>query len=290
MKTFVQKKIPAPIKRSSFQNYQKSKTKKKWNRKIIGFFLLWVIILGSLSFWIYLLIQNLIFKPSNIISEIIIADETQNHYHNPLLKKTLEQELLKKNSIIATRFGKSTLTTKMKESFPFIEKLNIVAKTPSSILVTIIFWEPEIIFLQKDKKLGAVKWKIFTIFSGDIRWENAIKIYLPDYWNNTNLSGIFHKIDHQTLLNQITLIQEKIPWIQQIIYIPGWNKIIVKTSIMSIYLDNNKSISDQIEKLLLLQQNYRDFPKIKEIDLSSLDTPIIKKPKIEPEIKTEKSQ
>lgn len=290
MKTFVQKKIATPIRRSSFQTPKKTQKKSKKNRKKIGFFFLRLVILWSVSLWIYLVIKNIIFRPENTIHEVIISEKTQNHYHNPLLKKIIEKNLIKKNSIIVRWFWKNELKQTLKEQFPFIQKITISSKDSSSVMIDIDFQEPEIIFLQKDKKLASVNWKIFSISSGDARWIDIIKIHLPDYWNPTNLSGIFYKINHQTLLQQISLIQEKISGIMQIIYIPGGSKIIVKTKDMSIYFDNSKSLEEQIDKLLLLQQNYRDFWKIKEIDLSSLDTPIIKKPKTEPENKIEKSQ
>ena len=283
-----------------FQNKRKNKnkvnffkkifsSKKKWKktskRKFINFFkkkYIWIFsffLVLTIFLGFYFLLQSTIFAKENKIKEINFSKKSVKQYDNPYLYKKLKNTLSWKNIFFVKYFKKENLLKSIKKDFPLVEYFKIYKNSSNNIAIDILYKQPSLIFDNWKNIFISYKENFYSISTWDQIISGKNSISLPSYTQSINsFSGFFHKISEKKLKFQISKIKEII-WkdnIKSIKYLPWWIKTIVNLKNKVIYFSNNKDISEQLKKYVILKRNYSKFKDIKEIDLGSTKNVIIK--------------
>jgi hypothetical protein len=109
---------------------------------------------------------------------------------------------------------------------------------------------------------------IFAISTGDQIASGALEIRLPLYLSGTKqFTGFFFKISQERLMEQIRFLSANIPEVQNIVYFPGGAKTLARIEGKNVYFNNLKSFEGQVKRYQILENEYEDFPSVKEIDL-----------------------
>lgn len=242
-----------------------------------------ILITISLLLGIYAII--LIFQKTAFSQEYIIKNIKYNTWDMQTFSNTWLynqiSSLLKKENYYISRLTKSSILSEVKKQYPIVSNIEISLLGDSTIYVDLEFQEPDLILKIQNKKFGLYGTTIVELSSGSKlnAWKKTV--FLPDYlsWTKT-LSGFFYKITPNKLIEQINLIQTLLPNLEQITYLPWWEKTIVSMpNWQTLYFNNSIDITEQVKYFNLLKSYYPSFAKIKEIDLGSSgkDKVIVKK-------------
>lgn len=170
---------------------------------------------------------------------------------------------------------------KLKKNYPSVSNIELSMMWDSAIYVDLDFQEPDLILKLQNKKFWLYWSTIIELSSGSklSAWKKIL--FLPDYlsWAKA-LSGLFYRIPSAKLIEQIDTIQALLPNLEQITYLPWWEKTLVNMPKWQIlYFNNLIDIVEQVKYYNLLKSYYTDFAKIKEVDLwsSGKDKIIVRK-------------
>lgn len=276
--------------------FVKSKPLKKINRNSISdnkpsikFFsmkkfpvkLIWISI--SLLIFIYaiiLIFKNTAFSQEYTIKTIKYNTSDMQTFSNTWLYNQISN-LLKKENFYISRLTKSSVLDEVKKNYPSVSNIELSMMWDSAIYVDLDFQEPDLILKLQNKKFWLYWSTIIELSSGSklSAWKKTL--FLPDYlsWAKA-LSGLFYRIPSAKLIEQINTIQALLPNLEQITYLPWWEKTLVNMPKWQIlYFNNLIDIVEQVKYYNLLKSYYTDFAKIKEVDLwsSGKDKVIVRK-------------
>lgn len=165
----------------------------------------------------------------------------------------------------------------VKNQYPFVDKIKINWFASNVLLIDVEFNKPLLRFLYKDMIYGAYTNNLLPLSGSDglNTWVPLIllPIYLKDL--SVSISWLLYDIDVSKMLYDFLLLKT-FPISGSITYIPWWNKYILRNNDLRIYFNAKKDINSQLWILSTLMTEYRWFDKLKQIDIGSLDNPIVK--------------
>lgn len=189
--------------------------------------------------------------------------------------------LLKKENFYISRLSKNSILTEIQKNYPSISDIVFSMVWESVIYVDLDFKEPDLILKLENKKFWLYGNTIIELSSGSklSAWKKTL--FLPEYlsWAKA-LSGLFYRIPSNKLIEQVNTIAALLPNLEQITYLPWWEKTIVyMPKWQMLYFNNMVDVVEQVKYYNLLKSYYTDFAKIKEVDLwsSGKDKVIVKK-------------
>lgn len=243
--------------------------------------LVWtIVILLLVVYAIILVFKKTAFSAEYTIKTIKYSTSDTQTFLNTWLYNQISN-LLKKENYYISRLTKNKVLKTIQVLYPIVSNIEISMLWDSSIYVDLDFQEPDLIVMLQSKKFWIYWSTIIEISSGSklSAWKKTI--FLPAYlsWQKA-LSGFFYKIDSTKLKEQVETIFALLPNLEQITYLPWWEKTIVYMPKWQIlYLNNSIDITEQIKYFNLLKSYYTDFAKVKEIDLwsSGKDKIIVRK-------------
>lgn len=271
-----------PFKRITKNQSSDIKTSiKLFSMKKIPIKLIWtIVILLFITYAIILVFKKTAFSTEYTIKTIKYSTSDVQVFSNTWLYNQISS-LLKKENYYISRLTKNKVLKTIQVSYPIVSNIEISMLWDSSIYVDLDFQEPDLIVRLQNKKFWIYWSTIIEISSGSklSAWKKTI--FLPDYlsWQKV-LSGFFYKIDATKLKEQVETIFALLPNLEQITYLPWWEKTIVYMPKWQIlYLNNSIDIPEQVKYFNLLKSYYTDFAKVKEIDLwsSGKDKVIVRK-------------
>jgi hypothetical protein len=226
-----------------------------------------------LLLWIYAVIlafQKTAFSPEYTIKTIKYNTSDIQNFSNTWLYNQISN-LLKKENFYVSRLVKNSILAEIKKQYPIVSNLEISMLWENTIYVDLDFQEPDLILRLQNKKFWVYGSTIIELSSGSKLSVWKENLFLPEYLSGTKaLSGFFYKIDPKTLIAQIKTIHSLLPNLQQITYLPWWEKTIVYMPKWQIlYFNNTVDITEQVKYFNLLKSYYTDFAKVKEVDLGS---------------------
>lgn len=277
----VQRKFTKQKSSSSFSSW-KAMGKKAWSYiKKIPILYFWVFFAVLIFFygW-FLLLKYTIFVPEYRIAKIDYALSSAEVYDDPYLYKSITS-LLKWENLYLISWNSHKIIETVKTEYPFVDDIIIVYKSPYTLLVKVLFSQPELILRYEDQKFGIYEWFLFELFSGNSLGQSGIiNLEILSFNSGWSLTWIFYLQNSNKLMDDIYLIKDWFPEIQWLSYIPWAHRMIVNLDKnKKIYINNAINIQSQIANYQLLKKYYSEFNLLKEIDLGSLeaDKVIVKK-------------
>jgi hypothetical protein len=179
-----------------------------------------------------------------------------------------------------TLFGNANwYESKVKEEYPFIDTITIKGFNNNKLILDIKFKKPVLRFLYKNELYWAYNSHSRLILLGkkDELWYNIPLILLPIYLNDSSQSieWLLYNIDIDKMLYDFIMLKTiALSW--SITYIPWWDKYIFRNDDIRIYFNGKKNINQQLLILSTLMTQYKWFHQLKQIDIGSLDNPIVK--------------
>ena len=265
---------PRPFKRSNHKikkNFSRVKLiYPKINFSIKAF---WIVILSIIfSYWIFFVIKNTFFKKENYIQNLSYSKESVDKFNDPTLYSAISKALKWENYYIVWKLKRKTILRSIQNEFPVVRNMKVVKSELYSAAVWIDFYEPDIIIKLWERRF-AVMWDYnYEIFSGNTIWNDVFYAELPQYvsWIDS-LYWLFHEISQNQFIHDMHFFAEAFPDYDRIVYLPGSSMtVVILKSWLRIYVNNQNSLTWQIENYNLIKQYYKDFYSLKTIDLWSL--------------------
>ena len=266
---------PRPLKKIKHNTIKKNFQKVKLiypqiNFSIKGFWITILIII--FSYWIFFVIKNTIFKKENYIQNLSYSKESVEKFNDPNLYSAISKSLKEENYYIVWKLKRKAILKTIQSEFPIVKNIKIVKSEPYSAAVWIDFYEPDIVIKLWDRHF-AVMWDYnYEIFSGNTIWDNVFYAELPQYvsWIDS-LYWLFHEISQEQFIHDMHFFAESFPYYDRIVYLPGSSMtVVILKSWLRIYINNQNSLTWQIENFNIIKQYYKDFDSLRTIDLWSL--------------------
>lgn len=243
--------------------------------------LIWISI--SLLICIYaiiLIFKRTAFSQEYTIKTIKYSTSDMQTFSNTWLYNQISS-LLKKENYYISRLTRSSVLDEVKKNYPSVSNIELSMLWDSTIYVDLDFQEPDLILRIQNKKFWLYGSNIIELSSGSklSAWKKTL--FLPDYlsWAKA-LSWLFYRVSSSKLIEQVNTVAALLPNLEQITYLPWWEKTVVyMPKWQMLYFNNMVDIVEQVKYYNLLKSYYADFNKIKEIDLwsSGKDKVIVKK-------------
>lgn len=233
----------------------------------------WIVILSIIfSYWIFFIIKNTFFKKENYIQNISYSKESVEKYDDPYLYSQVSKTLKWENYYVVSKLKRKSFLNKIKSDFPMVKNVKIVKSGPYSVAIWFDFYDPDIIIKLWDRRF-AIMWNYnFEIYSGNTIWDDIFYAELPQYvsWIDS-LYWLFHEISQEQFIHDMKFFAECFPNYDRIVYLPwSYMTVVILDSWQRIYINNQNSLTWQIENYNLIKQYYNDFSSLMTIDLWSL--------------------
>lgn len=226
-----------------------------------------------LFYWWFLALKYTIFVPEYRISKIDYALSSVKNYDDPYLYKAISS-IIKWENIYILNWNNSSIIKNIKKSYPFVEDIIISYKAPKTVFVKILFLQPDLIFLNDNKRYWVYNNSLFELYSWNTLGSSwVVKLNIISFTSWSAISWVFFQESTEGLLEDIRLIKEWFPNIASLSYIPWWHRMIAYLGDdKKVYINNAIDIQPQIINYQLLKKYYSDFWSLKEIDLWSLES------------------
>lgn len=236
----------------------------------------WIVTL-AVVIWIvwYITLQYTFLSASHKINSLSYSQETMRQYNNPYIFKDIDTAFIWKNFYVAKYIQYGELLSEIQQKYPIVASLDLDT-AQNGFVMNINFIQPHIVFQQWIREVWIYNGYEFDIFSGSDIASGIVKIKLPEFtsWYQ-DLSGIFYKVSEERLVFQMEKLHEFFGTenLKSITYIPWWEKTIISLQDnKEVVIANDKEISKQLEKYLMLKEHYQSqWALIKQIDLWSLE-------------------
>ncbi len=233
----------------------------------------WIVVLTIIfSYWIFFVIKNTFFKKENYIQNLSYSKESVEKFDDPNLYSFISKKVKWENFYVVAKMRRKSLLSQIKSEFPMVKNLKIVNSGPYSATVWIDFYTPDIIIKLWDRRF-AIMWDYnFEIYSWNTIWDNIFYAELPQYASGIDtLFWLFHEISQEKFIHDMHFFAESFPNYKRIVYLP-WSAmtVVFLDSDLRVYINNQNSLTWQIENFNLIKQYYSDFYSLKTIDLWSL--------------------
>ncbi|HRX63763.1 MAG TPA: hypothetical protein P5060_01525 [Candidatus Absconditabacterales bacterium] len=222
---------------------------------------------------LFFIIKNTIFKAENYIEQITYSKYSVDMYDNPYLYKKISELIKYENFFVVAKLKKLDIERSIKSEFPIVEDVHIIQPQKYTASVQLDFYEPDIVVQLGERKFGVFGDYNFEIFSGNKIGKNMFFVELPQYVSGIDsLDGLFFEIPETKFIQDMEVISQGFPGYYRLVYLPGSSMTVVFiTDQKRVYLNNQNSLTGQIQNYSLLKKYYQDFGKIKIIDLGSLE-------------------
>lgn len=266
---------PRPFKRSNHHKIKKNFNRVKLVFPKINFSIkaFRIVILAIIfSYWIFFVIKNTFFKKENYIQNLSYSKESVDKFNDPTLYSAISKTLKWENYYIVWKLKRKAILKSIQNEFPVVRNMKVVKSEPYSAAVWIDFYEPDIVIKLWDRRFAVMWDNSYEIFSGNTIWNDVFYAELPQYtsWIDS-LYWLFHEISQNQFIHDMHFFAEAFPDYDRIVYLPGSSMtVVILKSGLRIYVNNQNSLTWQIENYNLIKQYYKDFYSLKTIDLWSL--------------------
>ncbi len=237
-----------------------------------------IIVLSSiLAFFIYN-INSRIYSDQYKVSSIRFTKKSVNQYNDAQLYTHIaELYSWKYYSDISAFWDHKDYNEILTVQYPFIESINIKGFSNNTLLLDVVFTKPLLRFLYKDEFYGAYHNLLLPLNTTDELNNGTPLMLLPIYLKESSISisWLLYEVDISKMLYDLLLLKT-VPISWSVTYIPGWDRYILRNNDVRIYLNAKKDINTQLWILSTLMSQYKWFNQLKQIDIGSLDNPIVK--------------
>jgi hypothetical protein len=236
---------------------------------------IWVIAICFLFFLVIrAILSRTIFASAYTIAEVKYVSGTISVYDDPYLYAEVSSYLEEKNIYKVKWWGKKEFIQHVREVFPLVDDIQLYYLYEHTVAVRLVFSQPDVVMVLPTGKRFAIYWeRSFPLFSGNSLGSESLHIQLPSHLSHLDtLDWIFYVTSVEDLLLSIDAIQEVFLYPEDIIYVPGAERIIVTTTDgRLVYINLLQDTRAQLTKLQILKDYYTGFDSLREIDLGSLE-------------------
>lgn len=239
---------------------------------------IWIFVITIVFvYWIFFIINNTLLKPENDIKNISYGKYSVDMYDNPELYKKIWNLIRWENYFVVSKFKKREVLSQIQEDFIMIKNISFAQPAKYGVSVQFDFYEPDIVVKLWNRKFWVIDGKDFEIFSGNNIWSDTFFVELPQYTSGIDsLYWLFYEIPYDKFLDDMITIALWFPDYKRIVYLPWALMTAVFTAKdQRIYINNQNSITWQIELFDNLNSFYKDSSSLKIIDLWSLENNMI---------------
>lgn len=239
---------------------------------------IWIlVIIIVFIYWVFFVINNTILKPENYIQNISYGKYSVDMYDNPELYKKIWDLIRWENYFVVSKFKKREILSQLKSEFIMVKNISIVQQAKYGAAVQLEFYEPDIVVKLWDKKFWVINGKDFEIFSGNQIGSDTFFVELPQYTSGIDsIYGLFYEIPYEKFISDMWTIAEWFPNYKRVVYLPWALMTAVFTAKdQRVYINNQNSITWQIELYNNLNTFYKDASSLRIIDLWSLEDNMI---------------
>jgi hypothetical protein len=249
-----------------------------WIKKTHSLFtiiILWIIVL------LFILWNNLyqkIYSDNYLINTIRYTSGSINTYNDSSLYSFISLSYICRYYFDLKLFWNDALyENKIKAEYPFIDSISISSFSNNTLVLDIKFIKPSLRFLYKNTSYGVYGKNFIILGPQDSLWYGIPLVLLPIYLNESSqsIAGLLYNINTDKMLYDLLLLKT-VPISWSVTYIPWWDKYILRNNDIRIYFNAKKDINHQLFILSTLMSQYRWFDQLRQIDIGSLDNPIIK--------------
>ncbi len=224
-------------------------------------------------------IYNKLYSADYLVNKVHYTKDSLQLYNDPWMYSFISLSYLCRYYFDITLFGNEDwYESQIKEQYPFIDTITIQGFNNNTLVLDIKFKKPTLRFLYKDESYWAYNdHNLILLGRKDELWYGVPLILLPIYLNDSSesIKWLLYNIDINKMLYDL-IVLKTIPLSWSITYIPGWDKYIFRNSTIRIYFNAKKNINQQLLTLFTLMNQYKWFGNLKQIDVGSLDNPIVK--------------
>lgn len=223
-------------------------------------------------------IRSRIYNSSYLISKVVFTTWSVSVYNDSELFSQIVS-IYSWSYYSTLRIGGSVTSTidDLIQNVTYVRSIETSSFANNTLLVRVVFKEPLLKFSYKEKEYGIYNNAFIPLSTWDTLGQQTPIILLPLYLSgmSENISWILYNISVQKMLNDYLILQTSpIKW--SITYIPGGEKYVIWNPNQQVYFNTKKDISKQLSLLYILKNNYNGFEDLKQIDVWSLDNPIVK--------------
>ena len=248
-----------------------------YRKKKLPSIYVWIAILFVMCVWCVVLLWWFFANDSYRIRHVRYTTTDIQHYPNidmyTMISASLTGESLRYRSII----WYNAIAEDIYRRLPYIAHLAFTPQWPSTIHVDITFREPPLIMHYMTGTWAVYSWwYTIPLFSGNTLGRDAKLLRLPVYLTGlSHLSGIFFDVWFDKIYHDRVLLDPLIATWWFVTYIPGGEKYILVNGPYRYYFNAKKDIQNQIDMLLYFKNNYAWFASVTQVDLWSLNYPIV---------------
>lgn len=236
------------------------------------FFIVIIFIYG-----IFFVINNTLLRPENYIQNISYWQYSADMYDNPELYKQIWDLIRWENYFVVSKLKKRDILSQIQSGFVMIKGITITQPQKYWAAVQFEFYEPDILVKLWDKTFWVIDGVDFEIFSGNLIWSDSFYVELPQYTSGIDsLYGLFYEIPYDKFLYDMKTIAMWFTGYNRLVYLP-WAMMtaVFLDGDKRVYINNQNSITWQIDLYNYLNSFYKDYNSLKIIDLWSLENNMI---------------
>jgi hypothetical protein len=267
--------VPRPIKKihrtyTPIDSDKKRKTKggfRFFSIKIIwSIFILFALIYG----WFFVL-KNSIFNHQYTIKRVLYDSWNILWYDNPYLYKRINNRIKGENYYVVKLYS-SRIVRDIHSIYPMISDITVEYRSSNTVFITLAFTPIDLIVKNQNMRFALIGNTVLPIYSWNKIAQDIHVLHLPAYLSGVDtLSGLFYRQAASGLVQQIDFLYQWFSGLSTIEYLPWWERSIVYFEGKKFYINNLGDVPNQIRNYQLLKKYYKDYSKLEDIDLGSLE-------------------
>ena len=219
----------------------------------------------------FFLLKSSIFNHQYTIKRVLYDSWDVAWYDEPYLYRRINTRV-KGENYYAVKIYKSRIVNDIRLLYPMVSDIGVQYVSSNTVAIKLTFRPIDMVIKNQEVRFALIGNSILQIYSWN-KISNGIKVLdLPPYLSGMNtLSGLFYRQSASGLVQQIELLYQWFPGLDHIEYLPWWERSIVFLNGKQFYINNWWDIGNQIRNYQLLKKYYKDYSKLQEIDLGSLE-------------------
>lgn len=264
----VQKKF----KKTSTSAFSRSSKKVNFSKPPISYRMIWIIFsVFIVCYGIFLLLKYTLFVPEYTITKIDYTLANVQTYDDPYFYK-LVSTLIKWENYRVVQWKHDSVLSAIQAQYPFVSDFSLVYKWPNKVFFKAYFDEPKLVVFNGNLRYAVYEHHSVQLFSGNILWSGALRVELFPSRSGLALTGLFYKKSFDSFVSDLTTIYSSFPTAKYFIYLVGGQRIIVwLPKDREVYINLLVDVLLQLQNYQYLKQYYKDFSKLKVIDLWSIE-------------------
>ena len=267
--------VPRPVKKIQ-RTYTPIDSDKKKKGKVWSHFfsikLIWIFfILFTLIYGSFFLLKRSIFNHQYTIKKVVYDSWDIARYDNPYLYKYINNRIKWENYYVVKLYT-SKIVKDIQTLYPMITDITFTYSSSNTVSAKLEFRPIDMIIQNQGVRFALIGTTLLPIYSWNTIAKGIHVLNLPPYLSGMNmLSGLFYRQAATGLVQQVSLLYQWFSGLDHIEYLPWGERSIVYSEGKKFYINNLWDIANQIRNYQLLKKYYKDYPKLWDIDLWSLE-------------------